>query len=146
MAIVTDLIITLDLSISIVDRPTFIDLMQMINSKFTMTSRKIIPSLYDNMNDQIKKLLFGCHILIFSIKCMNRSKNKIVILLSQIRLIIKYCFQYISYFIFQHTQLLMVTLNRMSHVLSHHGKVIPVPCYVRSIRRWLIHLIFQIKL
>ena len=54
MTVVTDLIITLDLPILIVERPIFIDFMQIVDSKFTMTSRKIIPSLYDNINDQLK--------------------------------------------------------------------------------------------
>lgn len=58
MAIVSDLIISLGLPLSIVERPTFINFMRKVDPKFTIASRrtitrKTIPSLYDKMNDHL---------------------------------------------------------------------------------------------
>lgn len=59
MAIVNDLIIGLGLPLSIVDRESFINFMNKVDSKFTMTSRRTlsrttIPSLYHKMNERLK--------------------------------------------------------------------------------------------
>lgn len=59
MAIVNDLIIGLGLPLSIVDRPAFINFMNKVDPKFTMTSRRTltrttIPSLYHKMNEDLK--------------------------------------------------------------------------------------------
>ena len=60
MAIVNDLIISLGLPLSIVERTTFINFMKKVDPKFTIESRrtitrKTIPSLYDKMNDHLMK-------------------------------------------------------------------------------------------
>ena len=57
MGIVNDLIIQLGLPLSIVERPTFINFIKTVDSKFRMTSRRTlsrttIPSLYEKMRDQ----------------------------------------------------------------------------------------------
>ena len=59
-SIVDDLIIKLDLPLSIVDRPAFINFMKIVDLKFALTSRRtlsrtIILSLYDKIHDQLEK-------------------------------------------------------------------------------------------
>jgi len=59
-SVVQNLIIDLGLPLSIVERQSFIKFMNIIDPKFTMTSRRTlsrttVPSLYNAMNDELKK-------------------------------------------------------------------------------------------
>ncbi|CAF0735235.1 unnamed protein product [Adineta steineri] len=58
LAIVNDLIITMGLPLSIVERPAFINFMRKVDSKFNIVNRrtitrKTIPTLYDKMHDHL---------------------------------------------------------------------------------------------
>ena len=59
-AIVSNLIIDLGLPLALVERPSFISFMNLIDPKFTITSRRtlsrsIIPRLYNRMNNELKR-------------------------------------------------------------------------------------------
>ena len=59
MAIVNDLIISLGLPVSIVERGAFVNFMRKVDVKFTMMSRRTmtrttLPSLYEKMNDHLR--------------------------------------------------------------------------------------------
>jgi hypothetical protein len=71
-AVVQNLIIHVDLGLplSLVERQPFIDFMHKIDPKFTLTSRRtlsrtIIPKLYSNMTDKLKK--FCCEVEFISL-------------------------------------------------------------------------------
>jgi hypothetical protein len=72
MASVHDFTIRLDLPLSIVERPAFIRFMKTVNPKFSMTTRRTlsqttIPSLHEEMHDQLNFFLFNSHSFIFNI-------------------------------------------------------------------------------